>query len=503
MSKDPGKTWIAPFTVDGSSQVLVNGTLLAPHKRIEKWGGTGQYVDVRPGFTRVEVLQMASGSGSYEAQGRGRRQRDSGGLMYLTWRTPNASMKELGGVRSKKVPMAGSSRMETRAVNNAEIVRSGRGKVVEAQYKDGLPVAVGTARPKHLFWFENTAPFFLYELDASRAGNPAGTTYTWQFDSRGTAITGESVQWLFPGRHEAQVKLVASSDARRSQATVPFYCYAPIKSDLNDPGTRKAFLDASLAMFTAAHRSVNPVEGCGSGYWSTLLQAVGIGEGVDLLSYLLSERPGLLTQNLPPDQIDRLREIVLDAVPRKGAAEAITWIRGQRNRTSNGRLLGRLTQAEVEVRMHYMGESNTVVRLLSPYYKQSGEMGELSRIRLGDLAFLSGDLNRATALYADVQNRVRHLRNTQERLPVGHQLGGGLARSAKELKAQREQSRAVRSSRQEDVRVDNWKLTAFLGVSVSETVKSLIDQNQLLKAHETLQAWERQFPLSKVSGDYV
>ena len=43
---DPGRTWIAPFTIDGETEVRVNGKKLTPKQRIDKWGGTGEYFDL-------------------------------------------------------------------------------------------------------------------------------------------------------------------------------------------------------------------------------------------------------------------------------------------------------------------------------------------------------------------------------------------------------------------------------------------------------------------------
>ena len=475
-TSDPGKTWVAPFTMNGATKVQVNGRSVKPHKRIDKWGGTGAYMNIRSEFNRVEVFQTAGGTGGFDSK-------KSGGLMYLTWRTPKASMAELGGVRSSKIAMAGTSRMETRVIRENEIARSGRCRVVAVNSREGSALPLVRARPKRLYWFGEEAPIFLYELEAITQGNPDGTKYSWQFDSRGTTISGEKLTWLFPGQSDNSVKLTASVGNHRIKVLHSFYSWAPIASNLNDPQTRKDFFDASLTMFRATPNGVDPMAHFGEAYWHTLIRSLTIGDGIDVLELLLTERMPLLRKQVEASEIDRLEDIVLDAISRRDISKAISWINTRRRQTSSRPSLNKLALAEADIRLHCLGESNTVSRLLSPLVRQSGEIAEIARIRLGDLAFVSGDLNRATARYADVQNRVRHQRNAGG-LAAGRGMSGG-------------------SLRRQDTRVDNWKLTAFLGVSVSETVKSLIDQGQLLAARETLQAWERQFPLSKVSGDYV
>ncbi len=471
VTKAPGKTWISYFTLDGTTEIRVNGRVIVQEKRIDKWGGTGAYVELKKGLNRFEVFQTASGTGGFDT-------RKTGGLMYLTWRTPNATMHELGGVRSAKVPMSGTSRMETRTVRNDEIARSGKCRLLGLRSRDGLPLAAASATARHLFWLGDEKPILMYKLDAFTRGNADETEYSWQFNNEGTAVSGTKLNWIFPGLVDNQVKLTASLGNRRSQSMLSFYSYGHISTDLNDAATRKDFLDASLTMFRAAPRSVDPMASCGSAYWRMLSHVVTIGEGYELFTHLISERLPLLSKHLPAGEIECLQDVVLDAAPCRDVGQAVAWIHAQRKQTSNRSYLNKLALSEAEIRMHYLGESNTVNRLLGTLMSQSGESAEIARIRHGDLAFISGDLNRATAMYADVQNRVRHHRNAGQPSGLrGVGLGGG--------------------------HVDNWKLTAFLGVSASETVKSLIDQGQLMKARETLQAWERQFPLSKVSGDFV
>ncbi len=510
-TSDPGKTWVAPFTINGVTKVQVNGQSLELYKRIDKWGGTGAYMDIHPELNRVEVFQTAGGTGGFDSK-------KTGGLMYLTWRTPKASMAELGGVRSNKVPMKGTSRMETRAIRNDEIARSGRCRVVAVSSRDGAALPLVKAQPKRLYWFGHETPIFLYELEALTQGNPDGTQYSWQFDSRGTTASGEKLTWLFPGRRDNSVQLTASSGNHRIKGLHSFYSWAPISSSLNDPQTRKDFFDASLTMFRVAPKDVNPMASFGKSYWNTLMRSVTIGEGIDVLELLLTERMPLLQKQIEASEIDLFEDIVLDAVSRREVSKAISWIKARRRQTSNRPSLNKLALAEADIRLHCLGESNTVTRLLVPLVRQTGEIAEVARIRLGDLAFVSGDLNRATALYADVQNRVRHQRN------AGRSEEGkarDIPQSNAEILAQRKADRLANKSgaigsgltprrdiggglpSRANAHVDNWKLTAFLGVSVSETVKSLIDQDQLLAARETLQAWERQFPLSKVSGDYI
>ncbi len=475
---DPGKTWVAPFVLSGSGEVKVNGTTINPVRRIDKWGGTGAWVDLPNGLNRFELFQTAEGQGGYSERG-------FSGLMYMTWRPPNATMADLGGVRSKKVPMTGTSRFETRLVKKDEIAHSGSCRVLAIASQNGAPVASIQAVPKEVFWFGSGTPMIMYELSAFSEGAPAGTKYAWQFDDRGTTVSGATASWLFPAAGEHRVKLTASAAGRVSRALHGFYGHTTIRSRMRHAKTRSAFYDASLTMFEATPATRDPMVAFGEEYWDLLLHSIAVGEGTDLLHHLFSDRPQLLKVRLDGSEIDLLLDVLLDTLARRDAGGAATWIQAQKRKTVERTYTTQLSLAEAETQMHYLGNTNAAAAALRPLLSQAGETRELALIRMGDLAFLSGDLNRATAIYADVQKRVRYHRNSSE---AGTQGSRGSA--------------FVASMRKRG-EVDNWKLNAFLGVSISETVKSLIDQGQMLAARETLQAWERQFPLSKVSGDYV
>ena len=133
-----------------------------------------------------------------------------------------------------------------------------------------------------------------------------------------------------------------------------------------------------------------------------------------------------------------------------------------------------------------------------------GELGERAKIRLGDLALLSGDLNKATSYYADVQNRARTARNNAP-APTGslvtkQLLDGGPARPATPAPAMLP---PAGQSPQKTGAAADQKGGALQEVSLSENVRTLTGNGFLLDARQALLAWENEFPLSKISGDYI
>ena len=504
---DPGKTWLGLHVMNGSCEVRVDGKKLTPGRRSQKFGGTGQAFGFKKGLRRIEVMQTVVSEPKVPP---GMKRNQQGSAMFLTIRTPGTTDAELGAnvpVEGSKGPdkkPAGFAQMDARTMRGDEVAESGRAKVVGVTGQQNSPVAAPVVKPVYVYWLPGQPkPLIVYELSALSDGNPEGTQYTWQFDKKGTTATGSTVYWLFEGFRNQSVSLTATLDKKRSVSQSIFYAYCMKETSLDEEEVRDALRKASLTMFTSVNKTVDPMKEMGEAYWPILSQCVSIGEGVDLANHLLDERWNLAKTRLPPDVFELLKDIRLDAAMLEGPKEALALVEDMSRRTSAIGERGRLSLTEAEIRMFYFGESNTVVKLLKPLTYQTGDVGEMARVRLGDLAFINGDLNGATRFYADVQNRVRLARNKTE--SGGSSFGSGLARSSAELKAQREarNAPAPETPRRPQPRVENWKLSAFLGVSASETARSLINQEYWLEAKGALQAWERQFPLDKLSSDYI
>ncbi len=495
---DAGKTWIAPFVLDGECEVRVDGDKLTPRERIDKWGGTGQYFELDRGLHRLEVFQTAPGKGPYVAEGK------EGGLMYLTWRTPNATMEELGGVRSAEVPMSGTSRMETRVLRAQEIVRSGGCELLGATGRDGNPVPCVQVHPLHSFWFGAEDPLLVYELRALTDGHPAGSSYTWELPGGGK-VEGPSVRWLFPGFRDNAARLTATAGARAAQCVQPFYGYCTAATSLAEPRHREAFRAALTQVVAASPASPDPVADWGPAWWNNLIRTTEPGHGYELLHNLFTTRRDIVSKHLSPAQLAMLEDVLLDMMQRRAATEALALAdkaaAGAPDKPRRDALLIR----KAEIYMYYLGDRDAAARGLAAFSKEDSELAEMARIRLGDIAFLGGDLNQATAAWAEVQARARLRRNrpdglvTEEllepapagRTSRGRPVGGAPAPAA------------PTGGEPPPAGGADWKVGALRDVSNSENVVKLIDGGFLLEARQALRAWEREYPLSKVSGDLL
>lgn len=501
ISSDPGKTWIAPFIVDaeGESEVYIDGKLLVAQERIDKWGGNGAYFDLDAGMHRVEVLLAADGEGPYSSH------RTRGGLMYLTWRTPNATMEELGGVRSKKVPMAGTSRVETRVLNGKEVVRSGACRVTGGVTREGGPVACMNLVPTGSFWFEDESPLVSYELQALAAGHPGDTRYSWSF-SGGSSLHRSEACWLFPGLAENQVKLTVTSSAGTSESVQPFFGYATARTDLNKPEHRQLFRTAMTEMLEAEAGDPDPVSSWNSSYWSNLIRTTELGEGYALLRNLFTQRLEIVSGRLDLESRVTLENVFLDMSQRRNPAETLKAL-DQLLAAAEGERRNELLIRKAELYMYYLEQNNTAADGLARLAEEDSEMAEWARIRLGDMAFLGGDINQATEYYADVQNRARQKRNRPDEVKEAAAEEGVAPPVATAGAVPGADPAPPSSPGGEELPpaepASDWNVTALLDVANSENIATLIEAGYLMEAQQALHNWEREFPLSKISGDLL
>lgn len=511
---DPGKTWIAPFIIDGECEIRVNGEKLNAKERIDKWGGTGDYFDLGKGLQRVEVFQSAPGAGSYSDHAK------KGGLMYLTWRRPNATMAELGGERSKKVPMTGTSRMETRIIKANEIAHSGSCRVVGAVARGGIGAACPKVRATQVLWFGNEGPLMVYELEALTAGHPKGTTYEWELPGGGI-VKEAKTSWLFPGLRENAAKLTVKSGEKINQCVYPFFGSASVQTDLTKPAPREDFRTAMSNMAKSCLTDPDPFEKLPLSYWNNLIRTAELNKGFELLENLFTERLRTVEKRLSPNQVAILQDIYLDSLQRRDAKAAIKVIDQFQASMSDRRRRDAMLIRKAEVLMFQLDDVESATRGLAKFMEEQGELADWARIRLGDIAFINGDLNKATEFYSKVQSAARMRRNKIGGLVTEGLIDKTAAPPSKE--EEEEDKRAgnprpvgtpmpeqplghVRETEQPEVlpyRGSNWKVGALRDVSNSENVQELIEEGYLLEAREALRAWEREYPLSKISGDLL
>ena len=460
---DPGRTWIAPFFIEGVHEVRVDGKNLAPKTRTDKWGGSGDWFNLGEGFHRVEMFTASADSGRYDT-------REFRGHQYLTWRTPNMPADELGGERGAHLPDPGTSMWETRIIEDHEIVKSGQCVLEAAAARDGGPVACFTFKSAQNFWFEGEEQLAVYLFDAVGHGNPDDTQYLWSLEGNSRA-SGKSITWLVPGLREHRVTLTTVSAKGKSTCSVPFFGYSTIPTSMDNANDRRAFRLAMQTVLAAYPAQPDPTARWSDAYWNNLVRTVEYGKGYPLLRDLLGKRAKTAAKKLSAENVIMMQDILVDVAARVDPAEGLKWIVAFHRSTASAARRTELEIKEAEVFMVYLDQAQKAAKKLSRIARRADEQGYRAKIRMGDLYLNRGELNQATQYYAEVQRHVRHERNT--RTPAGQRT------------------------------IDGWKVGALRDASHSETVAALVNQEEYLLARQALDRWERQFPLSKISEDFV
>ena len=504
-TRDPGETWIAPINFNGDSEVRVDGKALSPSKKNNKAGGTGQDVNLSQGLHRIELLGWAGSSNTRN------------GLMTLTWRTPKTPIRQLGGKRPKDLRYPGTSMWESRPLQGNEIVRSGSAAVTSCSSRDGRPLARIQLTALENFWLGNEKPLFVYKVSALTGGHPRNTRYEWNFGQGATAIKPETY-WLVPGGQSQRIQLTASVDGKSSTCTVPFFPFTTRKTDINRPECRENFRRGALAVLEAFPSGTDPTQGWDASYWNNFFRTMEMNKGRSLLMHIFSVRWDKIKPKLSAERRQQLLDIFLDFLPRIDPDMAIKWTQRLESRSRDPQEAAMMQILRAEINLYYKGDPDAAREILNRILRKQGQdnVSEWARIRAGDIEFLAGNLDDAVKFYGGVQDRAKKTGGAAGWVTSGAKPGRrlkspGLARSKAELKARRRPAKKDKTRAPgkrsfaigRDGAIADWKKNAVADAAAAETIRSLIDQGYLLEAKGALRDWERRFPLSKVSSDFI
>ena len=474
----PGKTWIAPFSFIGQSEMRVNGHKIVPRKRIDKWGGIGQYMNLSAGLHKAEIFAGCPGKGDFTG---------GSGVMYLTWTPPDTPIDELGGPRKKKDPYGGTSAQASRVVRSDELAHSGRCSIREVSRQDGGPVAHFDFQAVELYWFEDTEPVFAYVLRAFHPGNPDGTEYTWR-PANNAATTAPAIAWLYRGLQEHAVTLTARQGDRRSTCTRPFYAYSGVGSDLNIPDTRATFRKAFLTMLKAYPPNADPAAKWSRSMWRCFHDVQEMNAGQALVAHVMLDRWEVLSKHMTREQQVSLEDLFFPFITKYSPDRAIAWLDERIATATSGERRALFKAMLAEVHMYQQDDLDAAREVVKADATGTFPGAGLARIRLGDIAFLEGNLDEAARLWGEAQDRVNLARDVLKEAGVQWDV---------------EDSAGFAELTHRMGRVDEWKQSAVLDTSLSASVASLVEQGYLHEAASELRRWERAFPLSKLTSDYL
>lgn len=497
---EPGSTWIAPQARSGNMEIAVDGKMLKLTKKNEKVGGLGAMVDLSEGLHKVELY-------GYSVD----RNKASGPMMF-SWRTPKTTIDDLGGPRAKDIRYPGTSMNESVLIDEKHVVKSGQCRVRDIQARTG-PVAAFDVQPGSLFLFPEEEELIVYGFKAWTKSNPADTRYSWRIETTpDVSADGAEIKWLLRGGKYTQVTLTAEAAGKKASARSIFYAHTSESSSLDDDNTRQAFKQACYTMLSAYPDKVDPVAQWDGTMWNNFFRVLDLKGANTLLEYIVTQRWNYFKKKLDPDRKDVLQDIVLFSMGPRKPKEAIKLASNFSEEVFPSPRSVVLKLKQAEILMYYLDDLEGARKIITPLINTSGDGGEWAKIRMGDLEFLSRNINAATQRYGDVQSRskaeAQEVHATRLRaLPEGPRKVRDLIPTQKKTDKggkgdpAEEKNRFIPMVAPRDVPA--WKLAAIREVAATENVDMLISQGFYLEAFRALELWERAFPMAKITGDYI
>ncbi len=451
----PGKTYLCTISDEGS-EIRING------KKIASWPG----IHTRDGGRKGEYGKSINLSGGLHLIEYYHFERDGPQEAHLCWRVEG-----------------GSSDLLPVTVPADAYVQSGRGHWVSAESRDGAPLALVDVAPLSYLWLGETS-VNLYELQpALSASNPDGTEYRWDL-GQGMISQSDRLLWLIEGSKPLEVGLSARRGAVQSSARKSVYFDAtPTAASINRSVDRKMYRNALLNRCRAVPASGRPCAGWSEEIWALFLEVIEPYKGGALLQQVISRsHPDLAARGEAAQAM--VEGLYFDLLRLSDPGKALEFAH-QRERIERSNVVRlRWAVRQVEILMYEQGDLEaarkklSTLRQLAPATGSEGRL--LMMVRAGDLEMLSGNTDSASKIYAAAQDV-----STEQRKRDGN------------LKRFRDGTITP------GMQGADWRKDAVHAGTYHTTVLNLLGQGFLREARETLDRWEIELPLSKLSGQFV
>jgi tetratricopeptide (TPR) repeat protein len=397
-------------------------------------------------------------------------------------------------------------------------VQSGQARPTGVKARDGRPVAAFLTDCKTYFWF-NEKPVNLFRIEPLFAsGLPADTAFSWTIDGQGP-VTNRDLFWLVEGSDPIAITLSLSSKAGGSRATRMAMIWStqpgagvkatPAGASVDNDVHRRIYRDALLAMCRTVPADRDPTANWSPDFWTTLMNVVEPYRGGALLIELF-ERSRKKIITLKPDDREYLEDLFFETIRYAKPADTVKWVDRleQEAKERDRKFYWKLAKVDFYLNTATnVVEARREVNFLRASAVSAAE-NQLVLIRQGDLERMAGNFPEAVNFYSMAQDRYQAMAKVGPGKPgVGEAVKPvGMARNKADLVAQRRQlsspssgssSRSVAPPPSE-----KWKTFAVHEASFLVTSRDLIRDGFLFEARDVLNAWEVQFPLSKMKGDY-
>ena len=467
------KAYFCTISSDGS-EARLDGKVVARwpgiHSRKDGAGGKfGSWLELSAGLHRVEYYHFKKGHDAAEVN--------------LCWRLPG-----------DKVP-------QTLTVK--DYVQSGQAKVYQIETADGTPPAAIAWSCESYLWLR-TWPWNLFTLRVMPAANaPTNAVYTWE-PAPGVHITGREFNWIFAGPNERSVGLTVKLGQTSAQSVrTVYFSQTPARATINSPTDRMEYRKALLARCQAVPPPARPCAAWDEELWSLLTGVTEPLAGLNLMQDVF-ERSWNDILRRPVLERYRLEDIYFDLIryTNKGVAEG--WLTKFETADSTNRERQVHWQLmRVDFVLNDLGRTDAARKLVDTLQAHATSSNEIARamIRRGDIERFAGDADAAAKFYSAAQDSLGKKPAKVAKAPVAPPPSKAEKDSERSGKGRERKNREARIFSIAPS-VDDWRKQAVREAAYYETLHSQLLAHAIEDARQTLDAWELEFPLSKLAGDY-
>lgn len=430
---------------DEGSSASINGKTIASwpglHKRDGgKRGEYGESVDLEAGLQHVEYFHFEK-AGDQE--------------MNFCWKTGLDP-------ETAKAPST---------VPEKFFAHSARVDVQEGWHRDGRRLPLFSWEPSSYIWLTDKA-LCLYHCTVE-GGLPAGTKHTWRIGD--LESSEDELYWIVEGDGEKTVELVYQDGGRTLTSARTLYLpVTPRNASPNNANDRQSYRRGLYARCLAAPAGRTPCANWSPDLWALLGATIEPYTGSALLN-LVFEKSLADVQRLPPTDRNLLEDIFFENLRYTAPSNVVTWL----DKLSRGESdPARKATWERRRFHHYLYDVGDFEKAGQVVNAMKGGASTpvaqtLALVCAADLARMKGETDSAKELYTEAANKRKGARPAAAAPvnPFGAQF--------------------------------DWRIGAVREAAYLQSVLTLIQQKAWLDAQRELDQWEQEFPMSKLTGDYL
>lgn len=434
---------------DEGSSFEINGKTVASWPGIHKRnaGAQGQFgdtVDLTAGFHKIEYYHFEKSGLEQEAN--------------LCWRSENDP-------ESKKVPSF---------VPDKFFTHSAEATIRSARYRDGRAVPMFVWNALSYLWLSDKA-LCLYRIDLDRPDEaPRGAQVSWRIGDY-ESIERE-LHWLVPGDGEQLVELRFVQDNKTASSARYIYLpRTPKAASVNEAVDRRNFRAALLSRCLATPKTRSPCANWSDDIWITLHSCLDPYAGNALLEEIVTRGRADLNRR-PREERWAVEDIYIENMRYTSPSNVLAWIEKFEQTETDASRKSLWQKRRFQFHLYDLDDPVKAKAAVDTMRQTAATPDQVARmlICVGDLERMAGNFEQAQKAYLDAADRYRNVRATAPATP-------GAAPPAGEA---------------------DWRIGAVRVASYARDVDNLIAQSDWLGARRELDQWEREFPLSKLNGEF-